>query len=112
MRFPIQVLNKDGKIIFVNELFISQWGYSLSELREYSAFRDRELEKKGVQKIIKEVIEQKKYSSIDNYSDSLLINRDAAIPLLRTNIFPLSFEDEDYVVLLNEDQTEMILAEE
>ena len=112
LRFPIQVLNKDGKIIFVNELFISQWGYSLSELREYSAFRDRELEKKGVQKIIKEVIEQKKYSSIDNYSDSLLINRDAAIPLLRTNIFPLSFEDEDYVVLLHEDQTEMILAEE
>jgi signal transduction histidine kinase len=112
MRFPIQVLNKDGKIIFINELFISQWGYSLSELREYSAFRDRELEKKGVQKIIKEVIEQKKYSSINNYSDSLLINRDAAIPLLRTNIFPLSFEDEDYVVLLHEDQTEMILAEE
>jgi len=112
MRFPIQVLNKDGKIIFVNELFISQWGYSLSELREYSAFRDKELEKNGVQKIIKEVIEQKKYSSIDNYSDSLLINRDAVIPLLRTNIFPLSFEDEDYVVLLHEDQTEMILAEE
>ncbi len=112
MRFPIQVLNKDGKIIFVNELFISQWGYSLSELREYSAFRDRELEKKGVQKIIKEVFEQKKYSSIDNYSDSLLINRDAAVPLLRTNIFPLSFEGEDYVVLLHEDQTEMILAEE
>ncbi|MBT8386417.1 MAG: PAS domain-containing protein, partial [Ignavibacteria bacterium] len=53
MSFPIQVLNKDGKIIFINDLFISQWGYSLSELREYSAIKDRELEKKGAQKIIK-----------------------------------------------------------
>ena len=92
MGFPIQVLNKDGKIIYVNELFTVQWGYSLSELREYSALRDRELEKKGVQKIIKEVFEQKKYSSIDNYTDSLLISRDAAVPLLQTGIFPLSFE--------------------
>jgi len=64
MRFPIQVLNKDGKIIYVNELFSIQWGYSLSELREYSAYKDSELEKKGMQKIIKEVFEQKKYSSI------------------------------------------------
>ncbi len=112
LRFPIQVLDKDGRIVFVNELFTSQWGYSLSELREYSAFRDRELEKRGMQKTIKEVFEQKKYSSITNYSDSLLINRDSAVPLLRTNIFPLSFEGEDYVVLLHEDQTEMILAEE
>jgi len=39
MRFPIQVLNKDGKIIYVNEMFTNQWGYSLTELREYSAFR-------------------------------------------------------------------------
>jgi signal transduction histidine kinase len=106
------VLNKDGKIIYVNELFTIQWGYSLSELREYSAFRDRELGKNGVQKIIKEVFEQKKYSSIASYSDSLLISRDAAVPLLRTSIFPLSFEGEDYAVLLHEDQTEMILAEE
>jgi signal transduction histidine kinase len=112
LRYPIQVLNKDGKIIYVNELFTIQWGYSLSELREYSAFKDRELGKNGVQKIIKEVFEQKKYSSIANYSDSLLINRDAAVPLLRTSIFPLSFEGEDYAVLLHEDQTEMVLAEE
>jgi PAS domain S-box-containing protein len=112
LRFPIQVLDKDGRIVFVNELFTNQWGYSLSELREYSAFRDRELEKRGLQKTIRKVLEQKKYSSITSYSDSLLINRDSAVPLLRTNIFPLSFEGEDYVVLLHEDQTEMILAEE
>jgi len=50
MDFPIQVLNKDGKIIYVNEMFTNQWGYSLTELSEYSVFRDRELEKNGVQK--------------------------------------------------------------
>ena len=105
VRFPIQVINKDGKIVYINELFTVQWGYSLSELSEYSVFKDRELGKMGVQKIIKEVIEQKNYSSIANYSDSLLINRDAAVPLLRTSIFPLSFESEDYAVLLHEDQT-------
>ena len=51
IRFPIQVLNKDGKIVYVNELFTVQWGYSLSELKEYSALKDSELEKKGIQKI-------------------------------------------------------------
>jgi len=112
MDFPIQVLNKDGEIIYVNEMFTNQWGYSLTELSEYSVFRDRELEKNGVQKIIKEIFEQKKYSSIENYSDSFLISRDAAVPHLRTSIFPLSFEGEDYVVLLHQDQTEMVLAEE
>jgi signal transduction histidine kinase/CheY-like chemotaxis protein len=112
MRFPIQVLNKDGKIIYVNELFTVQWGYSLLELREYSVYKDRELEKTGVQKIIKEVFKQRKNSSVANYTDSLLINRNAAIPLLQTSIFPLSFEGEDYAVLIHEDRTEMVLAEE
>lgn len=112
LRFPLQVLNKDGKIIYVNELFTIQWGYSLSELREYSVFSDRELEKSGAQKIIQNVFENKKYSSFTNYSDSLLTNRDTTVPLFRTSFFPLSFEGEDYVILLHEDQTEMVLAEE
>ena len=40
------------------------------------------------------------------------MNRDFAVPVLRTNIFPISFDSESFVVLLHEDQTEQVLAEE
>ena len=38
--FPIQVVNKEGYIVYVNELFTIQWGYSLSEIKEYNIFQD------------------------------------------------------------------------
>jgi len=112
IRFPIQVVNREGYIVYVNELFAIQWGFTLSEIKEYNLFRDRELAKKGIQELIKEAFDKGKYSSFNNYVDSLLLNRDFAVPLLRTNIFPISLEDENYVVLLHEDQTEQVLAEE
>lgn len=112
VRFPIQVVNKEGYIIYVNELFTFQWGFTLSEIKEYNLFRDRELARKGIQQLIKDAFKDDKYSSFDNYVDSLLLNRDIAIPLLRTNIFPVNSGDEKFVVLLHEDQTEHVLAEE
>ena len=112
IRFPIQVVNREGYIVYINELFTIQWGFTLSEIKEYNLFRDRELAKKGIQELIKEAFDKGKYSSFNNYVDSLLLNRDFAVPLLRTNIFPVSLEDENYVILLHEDQTEQVLAEE
>ena len=112
IRFPIQVINKDGYIIYVNELFTIQWGYTLSEIKEYNLFEDNELTRIGVQQLIKDALEKQKYSTFNNYSDSLLTERDAAVPLLRTSIFPVSFEDVTYAVLLHEDQTEQVLTEE
>jgi len=112
VRFPIQVINKEGNVIYVNELFITQWGYNLSEIKEYNIFEDSELTRKGVQQLIKDALTDDKYSSFDNYVDSLLLNRELAVPLLRTSIFPIIFEDEHYAVLLHEDQTEQFLAEE
>jgi signal transduction histidine kinase/CheY-like chemotaxis protein len=112
IRFPIQVVNKEGYVVYVNELFTIQWGYSLSEIKEYNIFQDNELAKKGAVQLIKEAIEKQNYSTFDNYVDSLLMNREFAVPLLRTSIFPITFNDESYVVLIHEDQTEQMLAEE
>ena len=112
IRFPIQVVNKEGYIVYVNELFTIQWGYSLLEIKEYNIFQDNELVRKGAVQLVKEAFENQKYSTLDNYVDSLLINREFAAPLLRTSIFPITFNDESYVVLLHEDQTEQVLTEE
>jgi PAS domain S-box-containing protein len=112
IRFPIQVVNSEGYIVYVNELFTIQWGYTLSEIKEYNILKDNELARKGVQQLIKDAFEKQKYSTFDNYVDSLLINREFAVPLLRTSIFPVNLNDESYVVLLHEDQTEQVLAEE
>jgi len=112
IRFPVQVVNKEGYIIYVNESFTIQWDYSLSEIKEYNIFQDNEIAGNGVAQIIKEVFEKQKHSTFNNYVDSLLINRDLAVPLLRTSIFPINFNDESYVVLLHEDLTEQVLAEE
>jgi signal transduction histidine kinase/CheY-like chemotaxis protein len=112
IRFPIQVVNKEGYIVYVNESFSIQWDYSLSEIKEYNIFQDNELAGKGAVQLIKETFEKQKHSSFDNYVDSLLMNREFAVPLLRTSIFPITFNDDNYVVLLHEDQTEQVLAEE
>ncbi|MCG6915639.1 response regulator [bacterium BMS3Abin03] len=112
LRFPIQVVNKEGKIVYVNELFTIQWGYTLSEIKEYNVFNDNALKRIGAQQIIKDAITQQKYATFDNYVDSLLINSDNATPLLRTSIFPILNNDEVLAVLLHEDQTEQVLAEE
>ena len=111
IRFPVQVVNKEGYIIYVNESFTIQWGYTLSEIKEYNIFQDNELAGKGAAQLIKEVFENQKHSTFNNYVDSLLINRDLAVPLLRTSIFPINFNDESYVVLFHEDLTEQVLAE-
>lgn len=112
IRFPIQVVNKEGFVVYVNELFTNQWRYTLSEIKEYNIFHDNELARKGTQQLIKDAFEKQKYTTIDNYCDSLLINREFAVPLLRTSIFPINYNDESYVVLLHQDQTEQVLAEE
>jgi len=112
IRFPIQVVNKEGYILFVNESFTIQWGYSLPEIKEYNIFQDNELAGNGALQLIKEAFEKQKHSSFNNYVDSLLTGRESAVPLLRTSIFPITFNNEIYVILIHEDQTEQVLAEE
>ena len=112
IRFPIQVINTEGYVIYANELFTSQWGYTLSEIKEYNVFNDNELARREIKQLIQDALEKQKYSTVDNYVDSLLLNRDATIPLLETSIFPINYDNEIYAVLLHEDRTEQFLAEE
>ena len=111
IHFPIEVIDEQGKVVFINEAFSFQWGYDLSELNEYSIFNDSELKKNNVIEIIRSVLKEKKSKTITNYSDSLLLNKEIVPPIFRTKIFHASFENENFLVLFHEDQTEMILAE-
>jgi len=111
LRFPVQIIDEKGYIVYINNEFIVQWGYSMTELQEYVIFKDPELRRNGIIQSITDTLENKTYASINNYSDSLLVNREAAVPLLRTSIFPLMYQNKNYAVLLHEDHTEMILAE-
>jgi signal transduction histidine kinase len=112
VRFPIQVLNIKGQIIYINRSFTRQWGYEIDELKEYSVFEDTDLRKSGVQASIKKIFENKNTLSVDNYSDSLLRNKEITVPILKTDMFHVSLDDIDYVVLFHVDQTETMLAEE
>lgn len=112
VRFPVQVIDKNGKVIFINEAFTLQWGFDLAELEEYNLLKDSYLRESGASQLIKETFEDDKYHTFHNYVDSLLINRAEAAPILRTNLFRIEVNDDKYVVLLHEDQTEQILAEE
>lgn len=112
VRFPVQVVEQSGKIVYTNEAFTILWGYHLDELAEYSLFNDIVLkENKSVEKIM-EVLNGKTYTAIDYYEDSLLRSREYAIPILRTNIFLIKDEEEPYIVMYHEDQTEILLTEE
>lgn len=110
--FPIQIVNFEGKIVYVNHAFTFQWGFNLSELNEYSIFNDAVLKESGAQKAILEIFEKGGYKFINNYADSLLKSKDSTIPIYRTKLFQSSIDDKVYVVLFHEDQTEVVLAEE
>lgn len=112
MHFPIQVINQEGKLVYINSAFSFQWGYTLSELKEYSIHNDYELKNSGTLELITACFDNKKSFSANNYSDSLLKNKDITIPIFRTKIFPIEFEGQTFVILFHEDQTEMILTEE
>jgi len=112
IHFPIQVVDKEGKIIYVNNAFVFQWGFNISELKEYSIFHDSELKKNGIQDVIRTILETKGNSSFNNYVDSLLKSRGITIPFFRTKIFCVLIDNTEYAVLFHEDQTEMFLTEE
>jgi signal transduction histidine kinase len=112
IQFPIQVLNNKGHIVYINQSFTQQWGYEIDELKEYSVFEDTDLRKSGIQNSVKKVFENKEHISVNNYSDSLLRNKEITVPILKTDIFHISLEDNNYVVLFHIDQTETMLAEE
>lgn len=112
VRFPVEVLDSSGKVVYINESFTMLWGYHLDELSEYNVFNDPVLIENKIVEKIKEVLNGKSYISVDYFEDSLLRSRDYAIPILRTNVFCVKEEDESVIVLYHEDQTEMILTEE
>ncbi len=112
IRFPVQVIDSSGKIVYINEAFTMLWGYHLDELSEYSVFNDNVLIENKIVEKINEVFEGKSYTTIDYFEDSLLRSREYAVPILRTNLFLIKDETENFVVLYHEDQTEMLLTEE
>ena len=112
VQFPVQIINEKGNVVYVNSAFSKQWGYNLGELKEYSVFKDLELRKNGIRDQIQKVIDGKSSSVVENYSDSLLRSKEITIPIFRTNLFHISFENNDFVALFHIDQTEMILTEE
>ncbi len=111
-RLPIQVIDDKGFIFYTNEMFSIQWGYNITELAEYNIYRDVELKRNGVLETIKEVMEKDIYTTITNYSDSLLLNREAALPYYRTSIFTITLEEKKFLIMIHEDQTEVVLTEE
>src|SRR3989339_685931 len=90
--FPINVIDENGNIVYVNQAFRVQWGFGLSELKEYSVFEDSELIRLGILTVIKQVFQNKNFAVVNNYLDTLLKNRDTAYPIFRTNIFHITIE--------------------
>jgi PAS domain S-box-containing protein len=109
--FPIQVITQEGSVIYVNKSFVSVWGYSIDELKEYNLFDDPGLKKINIYSKINEVLKNKSELYINNFSDSLLKSKAFIIPYLRTKVFPLELDGEILIVFLHEDQTEIILTE-
>ncbi len=112
IHLPIEIINKEGKIVYVNPAFIYQWDYSFSELKEYSVFNDSEIKNNKIIESINHVFETKTSVSIDNYTDSLLKSKQITKPIFRTKIFCISLNSKDYVVLMHEDETEVVLMNE
>ncbi len=112
IHFPIEIINKEGKIVYVNPAFIYQWDYNFSELKEYSVFNDPEIKNSKIIESINYAFESRTSISIDNFTDSLLKSKQITKPIFRTKIFYVSLNSKDYVVLMHEDETEVVLMNE
>jgi signal transduction histidine kinase len=110
--FPVQVINEKGFVVYVNKEFSNMWGYNLSELKEYSCFDDNELIRRGITEKVRNIFQTKKTLTLKNYIDTLLFNGERSIPFLKSTLFSVKFEEQQFVVLFHEDQTEAILTEE
>jgi signal transduction histidine kinase/CheY-like chemotaxis protein len=110
--FPVEVFNSKGFVYYINNSFSKKWGYSLSELNGYSYLSDTELVKRNITQKIDDVIKNKKTIVLKNYIDSRLLGGERAAPFLKTTVFSVDIENEEYVVLFHEDQTDIVLAEE
>ena len=66
LHFPVTVLNQSGEIVYVNEEFVSFWGYTLNDLKNYSVHDDSELRKSGVLNVIQKVIDEKIRCRVEN----------------------------------------------
>lgn len=111
--FSIEIIDEAGKIVYVNEAFTKLWGFQFNELLEYNFFEDPEIKRRGIQNKITHI-----YNDLDNprlvingFVDSLLKRRDSTLPILRTKLFPIFMEDNRYIVLFHQDQTEEVLNE-
>jgi signal transduction histidine kinase/ActR/RegA family two-component response regulator len=110
--FPVEVFDKNGFVFYVNNAFSDRWGYSLSELNGYSYLTDTELLKRNITSKISDVFKNKKTLYLKNYIDSRLLGGERAAPFLKTTVFPIEKDDQEFVGLFHEDQTDIILAEE
>ncbi|HKI77365.1 MAG TPA: hybrid sensor histidine kinase/response regulator [Ignavibacteriaceae bacterium] len=110
--FPIQVVDESGKVVYLNQAFNILWEYTLPELKEYSVFGDVELKRNNIIHSIRETFANKNYCFVENYSDALLKSKNITVPVFRTKLFHVSIKDENFVVFLHVDQTEIFLAEE
>ncbi len=111
IKLPIEVLNSEGRIFFVNKAFTGLWGYTLDELNQYSVFEDNYLIKSSIASKIKEVFENKLNVELTGFADSLLNSRDVTPPILKTSINYLEIQSEPFVVLVHYDETELKLTE-
>ena len=112
LAFPVEIFDDSGFLVYVNDAFTKKWGYNLNDLSGYSFNSDNELAKRDISKQIKKVLENGSAIQVKNYIDSMLIGGEKAAPFLNTTMFPVSFDNKNYVVLFHEDQTEVLLAEE
>jgi signal transduction histidine kinase len=107
----VQVLDKSGKVIYINPEFTIVWDYNLDELKEYNIFSDAELKNSKALEIVNQALRDKKTGLIMNYSDSLLKSKQITKPILKTRVFPIEIDSQEFVVLYHEDETEIILVQ-
>jgi len=109
---PVQVLNDKGFVVYINTVFSEKWGYDINELGEYSAFNDNELLRNGTVAKLKNTLGSGITNVIENFSDSLLLNSEKAVPFFKTTVFPVTVDNENFLILFHNDQTEIFLSEE
>lgn len=108
---PVAAIDESGKIIYINKAYSELWGVEMHELAEYNLFDDKEIQKKEIIYVIKEVLNGRHSKIITNYSDSILKQRHPAVPIISSQVFKVMIDENHCAVLLHKNDTDITLLE-
>lgn len=107
----VQIINEKGEVVYFNNKFAELWGVNTSSFNDYNIFNDSIIRKNRIDEKLKNCFLNNETIVIDKYVDSYLSVNKPTFPILNSTAFRINYNNINFVVIIHNNNTEIILAE-